>query len=271
MIEVGFFRLSLAWQQASHTVAVAESRLVRPPVARRFVGQTPESVVEWVGLLYGVCRTAQQLAAEVVLTAATGRQVTVLPARVSEVWKEAAREHLIHLLHRWPEVSGESPQWHLWHEWRDVESSDETHRRRWVESCLVPVIAPYLAHWEKAAPRIGARLRCRWQRIVHDLVLPAEALVEWLALSIRQEAGEAEVALTTARGKLIHRARVCDDRVACYAVDAPTDRLCFDAAVVRELIEPVACSRREEVVELGRAALAALDPCVPCELEVRDA
>ena len=74
-----------------------------------------------------------------------------------------------------------------------------------------------------------------------------------------------------ARGTLLHRVELDGDRIARYVIVAPTDwNFHPPGAFVHELGGSPARTRAEAGMAARRLALA-LDPCVPCELAVKDA
>lgn len=85
--------------------------------------------------------------------------------------------------------------------------------------------------------------------------------------------GDAEglAAVQTARGLLVHRVRIEAGRVADYRIVAPTEwNFHPDGALASGLAGHPAENRRELQAH-ARIAVQALDPCVPCRLEVADA
>jgi hypothetical protein len=81
-------------------------------------------------------------------------------------------------------------------------------------------------------------------------------------------AGEGLAAVQTARGLLLHRARVADGRVADYQIVAPTEwNFHPDGALVRGL-DGLAADDVAAVEQCARLAVHALDPCVECRIEI---
>ena len=267
MTAVGCFRVVITWYAATQKVQILSTQLSRPAVTDRFQGQSPEAVEQWVALLYGVCREAQRFAARLAL--ALGVEDDKAAERV---WQEAMREHLLHCLQRWPETIGETADLTALREWQsEVAHQSEAVRSAWVETRLTPIVLPFVRYWAAAVPALGAAMRARWTRIQRDLGFPREAVRGWLNLRVERRNGENQVTVNTARGELTHRAEVCDGRVIRYAIEAPTDRLCAEGARLREWVETVPCATLAAAERLGRAAVVALDPCVPYRLEVHDA
>ena len=81
-------------------------------------------------------------------------------------------------------------------------------------------------------------------------------------------AGEGLAAVQTARGLLLHRARVADGRVVDYQIVAPTEwNFHPDGALVRGL-DGLAADDLGAVEQWARLAVQALDPCVECRIEI---
>jgi Ni,Fe-hydrogenase I large subunit len=85
--------------------------------------------------------------------------------------------------------------------------------------------------------------------------------------------GEADglAAVQTARGLLIHRVRIAEDRVADYRIVAPTEwNFHPDGALARGLPGTEA-ENAVALKRLARVAVQALDPCVECRVEIANA
>ena len=83
--------------------------------------------------------------------------------------------------------------------------------------------------------------------------------------------GEGLGVVQTARGLLLHRARVADGVVVGYDIVAPTEwNFHPHGALVRGL-ETLAAPTEAMLVRCARLAVQALDPCVACNVEVGDA
>ncbi len=122
----------------------------------------------------------------------------------------------------------------------------------------------------------GRRLQARLQARYADLRGLAQGLAEpeqrsiWIDVAeVAERCGLARV--ETARGTLLHRVELDGDRVARYAIVAPTEwNFHPQGAFVREMSGRPAATRAEAVLAARRLALS-LDPCVPFEVTVRDA
>jgi hypothetical protein len=80
--------------------------------------------------------------------------------------------------------------------------------------------------------------------------------------------GEGVAAVQTARGLLLHRARVADGRVTDYLIVAPTEwNFHPDGALARGLAG-MAAADDATLRRAARLAVQALDPCVACRIEV---
>ncbi|RDE51323.1 MAG: hypothetical protein DVS81_06360 [Candidatus Accumulibacter meliphilus] len=122
----------------------------------------------------------------------------------------------------------------------------------------------------------GRRLQARLQARYADLRELAQGLTEaeqrstWIdVLEVAEGCGLARV--ETARGTLLHRVELDGDRVARYAIVAPTEwNFHPQGAFVREMTGRPAATRAEAALAARRLALA-LDPCVPFAVTVKDA
>jgi len=98
---------------------------------------------------------------------------------------------------------------------------------------------------------------------------PADSL-PWVQ-SVAVGAADGLAAVQTARGLLIHRARIADGRIADYRIVAPTEwNFHPDGALARGLVGATA-DTAIAVQRQARLAVQALDPCVECSIEVVDA
>ena len=77
--------------------------------------------------------------------------------------------------------------------------------------------------------------------------------------------------MQTARGLLLHRARLAQGVVVDYAVVAPTEwNFAADGALVRALIHRAVASESQARADT-RLMVQALDPCVACKVELAHA
>jgi Ni,Fe-hydrogenase I large subunit len=85
--------------------------------------------------------------------------------------------------------------------------------------------------------------------------------------------GKAEgcAAVQTARGLLVHRVRVESGRVVDYRIVAPTEWNFHPRGALASGLAGLPAGSRRELQTHARIAVQALDPCVPCRLEVADA
>jgi Ni,Fe-hydrogenase I large subunit len=132
-----------------------------------------------------------------------------------------------------------------------------------------PLLAALLAErGADAAVRLVARLRELAQLLSEGL--PAS----WLhGLTVPGPDGTVAGvgAVQTARGLLLHRARLEQGVVADYAVVAPTEwNFAADGALVRVLAGR-ACASEEQARADARLMVQALDPCVACTVELAHA
>ncbi len=135
--------------------------------------------------------------------------------------------------------------------------------------CSQPVVEAQAArHGNAVATRMIARL-AELATLLQELVserpgTDAPARIQTFALA----AGDGLAAVQTARGLLLHRARIADGKVRDYQIVAPTEwNFHPDGALVRGL-SGVAADDETELKQRARVAVQALDPCVVCRIEV---
>ena len=80
--------------------------------------------------------------------------------------------------------------------------------------------------------------------------------------------GEGVASVQTARGLLLHRARVVDGRVVSYQIVAPTEWNFHPEGALRRGIEGLAASDPATLERQATLAVQALDPCVSYRIEV---
>jgi coenzyme F420-reducing hydrogenase alpha subunit len=85
------------------------------------------------------------------------------------------------------------------------------------------------------------------------------------------DAGEALGAVQTARGLLLHYARIDGGRVVAYRIVAPTEWNFHPAGALAHGLAALAANDEQRLVREARLAVQALDPCVNCRVEVAHA
>lgn len=135
--------------------------------------------------------------------------------------------------------------------------------------CSQPLVAAQVArHGNAVATRMVARL-VELAMTLEELAgspgtEPATARIQTLPLG----SGEGLAAVQTARGLLLHRARLADGQVMDYQIVAPTEwNFHPDGALVRGL-SGLAVDDEPALELRARVAVQALDPCVGCRIEV---
>ncbi|HYQ98681.1 MAG TPA: nickel-dependent hydrogenase large subunit [Casimicrobiaceae bacterium] len=132
-----------------------------------------------------------------------------------------------------------------------------------------PLVASLVARFGHAVPaRMTARL-VELAVLLGDLAAPdyAAAEIETFALAD----GEGLAAVQTARGLLLHRARVRDGRVADYQIVAPTEWNFHPDGPLARGLPGMAADDEDTLARRARLAVQALDPCVACTIEVTHA
>jgi hypothetical protein len=131
-----------------------------------------------------------------------------------------------------------------------------------------PLLAELVsAHGRTAAARFLARM-IELALLIDPLPAtgPTLAAVRGHAMSDGSGIGLAE----TARGLLLHRARIEDRRVADYQIVAPTDWNFHPDGGLHSLAGRCA-DDRERLASEARLVVRSLDPCVACRVEIEDA
>ena len=275
--------------------------LRRPPVAKLFIGQSPEAVVRTVPCLYTICAQAQRAVAQAALAAAAGEAREA--ADDAGLWIEMLHENLWRLLLDWPPALGLPPAQAAFIAWRATRqggSCAEASRRlltevlhglaenclarlvdrnsdapcgsapltpdEWLAGCrengdFVPAMSP--------PPSIGAAYRRR----IAEVECATGALAAGAAFPLAAAGGNGwGVAQTvTARGVLTHAVRLEAHTVRQYRVTAPTDVFFADAGALSGLLDGRSFASSNEAKRSLHLAVLALDPCLPYVLEVNDA
>jgi coenzyme F420-reducing hydrogenase alpha subunit len=110
----------------------------------------------------------------------------------------------------------------------------------------------------------AARMTARLVEVALLLAAGASAWVDGFAT----EAGEGVGAVQTARGLLLHRARVEDGRIVDYRIVAPTEWNFHPDGALTQGLRGLAASDERDLERRARVAVHALDPCVACSIEV---
>jgi hypothetical protein len=98
---------------------------------------------------------------------------------------------------------------------------------------------------------------------------PADALPWVQAFAVGEADGLA--AVQTARGLLIHRVRIAEGRVADYRIVAPTEWNFHPQGALAQGLAGMTAENEVALKRQARLAVQALDPCVPCRVEIVDA
>jgi uptake hydrogenase large subunit len=119
--------------------------------------------------------------------------------------------------------------------------------------------------------RVTARLielaRLLQELVASDGATAASPRVRRMALG----PGEGMAAVETARGMLLHRARLVDQRVADYQIVAPTEWNFHPGGALATGLVGLAAADDAQLLGAARLAAHALDPCVTFRVEVEHA
>ncbi len=124
------------------------------------------------------------------------------------------------------------------------------------------------AHGNGAGARIVARM-VEVAELLGELAVdvhPPRAVARAQALQLDGHAGIG--AVETARGLLLHRARVVDGRVAEYQIVAPTEWNFHPGGALVRGLAGFATRDRDALARAARLCIHALDPCVAARLEI---
>ena len=80
--------------------------------------------------------------------------------------------------------------------------------------------------------------------------------------------GDGMAAVQTARGLLLHRARIVDDRVADYQIVAPTDWNFHPHGPAASALRKLAAKDAEALERRATMTVQAFDPCVAYRIEI---
>ncbi|MDP2143793.1 MAG: nickel-dependent hydrogenase large subunit [Gallionella sp.] len=208
--------LTLRLRLRGGKVENVEIESARPQAAVLLAGRTPEQAVRLVPLLFSLCGGAQGVAAQAALQAAQGKTPD---ARQSADWaatvrREAAAEHLWHLMLAWPPLYGLD---RLEREYADCRrrlqqaKSDDEHAAvlaNILTSNLLDMPPGDWLHlgqwdaWRDDSSSLGARLLRGAEDVagVHAALLPHTTAADWLVLE-RQIATPAYCAAPTWQGE----------------------------------------------------------------------
>lgn len=275
--------------------------LERPAMTRLFVGQNPDAAVRLVPHLYALCGEAQRVTARAALAAAEGRSAACDAIDTRLLWLEVLHENLWRLLLDWPVACGLPAARAEFAAWRSarlgVDGNGAT--RRLIDETLCPLVercrqvlgdqgiaptwpqldpAAWLAWWrkpgsERPALASTADIAAAYLARVADVARAAAALEAGQAFPLAAAGGDGlGVAQTlTARGVLTHAIALRDGKVARYHLEAPTDAS-FSGP---EKLAALLVDRRYATADAARqgleAAILALDPCLPYQVEWQDA
>lgn len=179
-------------------VEAVDIESVRPQAAALLAGRTPEQAVRLVPLLFSLCGGAQGVAAQAALLAAQGKEPDAnrLADWAATVRREAAAEHLWHLMLAWPPLCGID---RLEREYADCRrrlqhaASDEEHAaalENILTSTLLGLKPGDWLHpgrwdaWRKDSSSLGATLLRAVGEVAGEQLslLPFASAADWLAL-----------------------------------------------------------------------------------------
>ncbi len=136
----------------------------------------------------------------------------------------------------------------------------------------VPLVMALQAEFGNAVvTRIVARLAELALLILELAGTPVPDAAPPRVASMALDDGEGLASVETARGLLLHHARVRDECVIDYRIVAPTEWNFHPAGALVRGLEDLAFDDESLLLRAARLAVHALDPCVACRVEVAHA
>lgn len=234
-------------------VAAATVACERPDVVAVLCGRPADEAVQLVPLIYSLCGQAQGIAARLALAAARGEAVAAHADPRAAA--EALREHAWKLLVDWPKALGLVPDEALFV--RVAKTRPGEGAALAVEVRAKPLFA--------AAGDALLRERIAARGVELLALLEGGASHAGCVAAAPRGSAQGCAQVMTARGELRHQITLDGDRIAAYAIEAPTDRLFGPASPLPGML--LGLPSEEAGAAAGRLVMA-LDPCVPWELEM---
>ncbi|OMG53137.1 hypothetical protein BJN45_12965 [Azonexus hydrophilus] len=278
--------------------------LERPAMTRLFVGQNPDAAVRLVPHLYALCAEAQRFTAQAALAVADGRQFERSALDDRLLWLEMLHENLWRLLLDWPVACGLVPARDEFAAWRSARLGVDglAATRRLIDETLCPLVekcrktlvdrniapnwptpdpAAWLVWWQAggSSPQVPPRppapndIAAAWLARIADVARAAAALEASQPFPLVAAGGDGVgvAQSVTARGILTHAIAIEQGKVKRYHLEAPTDA-CFAGPQALAALLAGRCFESAGAARIGlETAILALDPCLPYEVEWKDA
>jgi hypothetical protein len=134
--------------------------------------------------------------------------------------------------------------------------------------CLHPLVAAVDAlHGHAVVTRMTARL-AELATLLRDIAAGERGGDGSPIRAFALGAQHGLAAVRTARGLLLHRARLAAGKVAQYQIVAPTEWNFHPAGALVEGLRGLAAADEADLSRRARLAVQALDPCVACRIEI---
>lgn len=257
--DAGRVRLRLLTQ--GDAIAAVDVSCERPDVAAALAGRPADEAVALVPLIYSLCGQAQGIAARAALAAARG--ASTAPHVDARVAAEAAREHAWKLLVDWPTLLGLPPDEALFV--RVAKTAPGAGAALAAELCAHPLFAAMARVLTAVGVDTALAERIAARRDELAALLEGRVTAAGVVAAAAPAAGRGRAAVVTARGELVHEIELDGDRIAAYAIVAPTDRLFRNDGPLSGWLVG---QGKVGAGETAARAVMALDPCVPSEIEV---
>jgi coenzyme F420-reducing hydrogenase alpha subunit len=253
----GRVRLSLVVEGG--VVGRAEVACERPAVARLLRGKPAEQAV---ALIYSLCGKAQGIAARAALAVARGQPVE--PHVDAEALAEAVREHAWKLFVDWPRQLGLDPDEAFFVRLARASRAEGEELAAALRAHPLPAALRGVLDSDAIDGLLRGRIEARLAQVLDWLAGRPQGLGTVSATGVAAGIGAASV--ETARGTLRHRLELDGDRIADYAITAPTDVHFAAAGDAARWLEGLRGMPAAEAERQATRLVMAFDPCVPWEL-----
>ena len=252
-------RVRLRLTLRAGVVDAADVACERPAVARLLRGQPADRAVALVPLIYSLCGKAQGIAAHAALAAARGNPGT---ARVdAEALAEAAREHAWKLFVDWPKQLALAVDEGFFVRLQRAAPERRKDMAGELAAHALPAAMMALLGTGDIDRLLAKRIAARLGELSEWLLDRPGTLGMVSATCVEPGIGEARV--ETARGGLLHRVALDGDRIADYAITAPTDVHFAAGGDAARWLEGLRGLPQAEAEARAMRLVMAFDPCVP--------
>jgi coenzyme F420-reducing hydrogenase alpha subunit len=245
-------------------VEAASVSCERPAVARLLRGQAADQAVALVPLIYSLCGKAQGIAARAALAAAYGSPGA---AHVdAEALAEAAREHAWKIFVDWPRQLALAVDEAFFVRLQRASPEQRKDMARELAAHPLPAAMTALLGTGDIDRLLAERIADRLGELSDWLLDKPGTLGMVSATCVEPGIGAARV--ETARGGLLHRLALDGDRIADYAITAPTDVHFAAGGDAARWLDGLRGLRQAEAEARATRLVMAFDPCVPWDCAI---